>query len=103
MGFKKYLGKSRFDRKGAFYDVGLGSNRNVSEDPWIPTLFSTDPVIKPDPTLLSTDLPSRVGDLMDLDLRGWRRSLLQAIFPPNLMREILQIKIPISEEFDRLV
>ena len=87
-------------RKGACFIIGDGESVDVWLDPWVPWIngFITEPKVG---SVIQSEM--KVSQLIDLDQRTWKTSLIRNIFNPTSALAILSIRIPTSPCPDKLL
>ena len=84
--------------KGVCWSILDGSNINIWDSPWIPSM----PSFKPRPNVNLVDFPDfSVADLLLPGSRLWNVDLLGDLFDPPTVRNILSIHIPRSSGIDK--
>jgi hypothetical protein len=84
--------------KGACWSISDGSNINIWDSPWIPSM----PSFKPRPNVNLVDYPNfSVANLLLLGSRLWNVDLLGDLFDPPTVKNILSIHIPRSSGNDK--
>lgn len=71
----------------------IGAKSKCWHDLWMPTLEGFK--VPSDVQIHSNS--KLVRDLVDVDLRIWNWEQLNSIFPPNIVSEIMQVKVPVVE------
>ncbi|XP_026399356.1 uncharacterized protein LOC113295223 [Papaver somniferum] len=78
-----------FVKQNYCWEIADGKNINVWKDVWIPSLGKKVPS-----TMYSSNI-SRVSQLIDDNTRNWNHNMLKALFPIDIVDQILQIRIPL--------
>lgn len=86
--------------QGACWLVSSGTNLNIWDSPWIPSIVGFKPA--PNPSLPS--LPNlTISDLIAFPNRGWNFPLLHFLFDPPTVNSILSIHLPAIPALDRWI
>jgi hypothetical protein len=84
--------------QGACLSISSGLNIDIWTNPWIPLM----PNFKPIPNVNLVGRPSySVADLISPNVQAWNSSLLQDLFYPSTVQNILSIHLPSTPNFDK--
>jgi hypothetical protein len=86
---EEYLGSCDLQKEGLFWRIGNGENTKIWGDKWVPmpTTFAIQSV----PRVLDQD--AKVVELIDKDLHGWNKGMLESLFSIDEVNAILSIPI----------
>jgi hypothetical protein len=96
--WRSILGSRDLFKDGLWWRIGNGNSAKIWGDKWVP-IPSTFEIYSP-PQGLPHD--ARVVELMDEDLHGWNRDLVETLFSPEEAQAILSIPINPNREDARL-
>jgi hypothetical protein len=96
--WRSILGSRDLFKDGLWWSIGNGNSVKIWGDKWVP-IPNTFEIYSP-PRGLSHD--ARVLELMDEDLHGWNRGLVETLFSPKEVLAILSIPINPNREDTRI-
>lgn len=85
--------------KGLFWGIGNGEQTLIWQDKWIPKPFS----FKIQSAVKILDKEAKVNELIDCEVRTWRTSLIDEIFPNEEAKIIKKIPISLCSKPDKII
>lgn len=97
--WRSILGAKELIDEGSRWRIGNGQQVNIMGDNWIPDL----PGFKIHEHVRGIGVADKVSELIDVDLRCWKKKFIQSCFGPVVTSNICSIPLPWSELEDKVV